>query len=48
MPNAEIAEKLSLSTKTVEKYRSDLLHKTGARNTANLVMYCIKNDLIDV
>jgi two-component system response regulator FixJ len=33
----EIAHALNLSPRTVEIYRSNLLHKLGARNAADLV-----------
>ncbi|MCG8698958.1 MAG: response regulator transcription factor [Bacteroidales bacterium] len=46
LTNMEIAEKLFLSPKTVEGHKSKLLSKTGARNTASLVIYAIKNELI--
>ncbi len=44
----EIAEKLFLSPKTVKGYRTNILTKTGCNNTASLVMYSIKNKLVDV
>ena len=44
--NKEISEKLSLSLRTVEKHRDFILQKTGARNTAGMVMYAIKNNLL--
>lgn len=45
LTNKEIAEKLSISVRTVDAHRRNLLQKTGARNTAGLVKYAIKNDL---
>ncbi len=44
--NKEISEKLFLSIKSIEKYRTGLLHKTETRNTAQLVMHTITNKLI--
>ncbi len=44
----EIAEKLFLSTKTIEFYRSKLLQKTESKNTVNLVLYAIKNKIVSV
>jgi DNA-binding NarL/FixJ family response regulator len=35
--NSEIAEKLFISTKTVESHRKNLLQKFGVRNTAGLI-----------
>ncbi len=46
--SGEIAEKLFLSTRTVEGHRNNLLIKTGSRNTAGLVLYALKNRLVDV
>lgn len=46
--NNEISQKLFLSTKTIEKYRTSLLQKTNTRNSAHLVMFAIKNRLIDL
>ena len=39
----QIAEFLSLSTKTVEKHRSNLMRKLGAQNAASLAAYAINN-----
>lgn len=43
----EIAEKLFVSTKTIEAHKSNLLLKTGVRNTPELIIYAIQNQLID-
>jgi len=45
--NTEIAEQLFLSARTIDGYRNKLLTKIGARNTAGIVMYAVKNGLID-
>jgi two-component system, NarL family, response regulator NreC len=42
----EIAEKLFISMKTVNGHRINLLQKTGAKNTAGLVMYALKNNIV--
>jgi DNA-binding NarL/FixJ family response regulator len=44
----EIAEKLFLSTRTVEGHRNNLLLKTSSRNTAGLVLYALKHKLFDL
>lgn len=44
--NTEIADTLNLGVKTVENYRNKLLQKTGARNTAGLVIYAVKKGFI--
>ncbi|MDF1549492.1 MAG: response regulator transcription factor [Bacteroidales bacterium] len=46
--NNEIGETLFISPKTVDNHRTNLLSKTGTRNSANLVMYAIKNKLIEI
>ena len=46
--NAEIAEKLFISPKTVDNHRTSLLSKTNTRNTAHLVMFAIKNKFIEI
>ncbi len=43
---SEIASKLFLSIKTVESHRSALLKKTHTKNTINLVLYAIKNNMV--
>lgn len=43
----EIGEKLFISTRTVDGHRNNLLEKTGMKNTAGLVVFSIKNNLID-
>jgi len=48
LSNQEIADKLFISKRTVDKHRANLLSKTGCRNTAALVMYAIRNKIIDI
>jgi two-component system, NarL family, invasion response regulator UvrY len=43
----EIAEKLSLSVKTVSMYRTRLLEKMQLKHNAELTHYAIKNNLVD-
>jgi DNA-binding NarL/FixJ family response regulator len=43
--NQEIADKLFVSVRTVDAHRRNLLQKTGAKNTAGLVKYALKNEL---
>jgi DNA-binding NarL/FixJ family response regulator len=42
----EIAQLLFISKRTVEGHRQNLLDKTGVRNTAGLVIYALKNQLV--
>ncbi|MDP4267729.1 MAG: LuxR C-terminal-related transcriptional regulator [Bacteroidota bacterium] len=44
----EIAQRLSLSKKTIEHYRSSLLRKTGTHNKAGLIVYTLKNQLFRI
>jgi DNA-binding NarL/FixJ family response regulator len=46
--NSEIADKLFLSVRTVEGYRTKLFEKTGSKNIVGLVIYAIKKGIIDV
>jgi len=41
--NQEIAEKLFVSKRTIDKHRQNILQKTNSRNTAELVVYAIKH-----
>lgn len=45
--SAEIGEKVFLSARTVEGIRAGIMEKVGARNIAGLVMYAVKNKLVD-
>ena len=44
----EIADKLFLSKRTVDTHRANILEKTGSKNTASLVVYAIKNNLVEI
>ena len=44
----EIADKLFRSIKTIEANRSTLLEKTNSKNTINLVLYALKNKLVNI
>ncbi|GAO28567.1 response regulator [Geofilum rubicundum] len=46
--NNEIADKLFISKRTVEKHRANILLKTGCKNTASLVVFAIRNHLVEV
>lgn len=48
LSNQEIADTLYISKRTVDKHRANLLSKTGCRNTAALVMYAIRNKMIEI
>ena len=44
--NAEIADKLFTSKRTIESHRQRLLDKTNSNNTATLIKYALSNGLI--
>jgi two-component system, NarL family, response regulator NreC len=46
--NAEIADQLYLSVRTVESHRAHIQQKTRRSSRAELVKYAIENDLVDV
>ncbi len=46
--NKQIAHRLNLSVKTVEKHRANLMRKLGLRNAAMLVAYAINNRIVDL
>lgn len=46
--NQEIARKLFISKRTVDKHRANILAKTNCKNTANLVVFAIKNNLVEI
>ncbi len=45
--NKEIADKLFISQKTVEGHKTNLMSKTHTKNAINLMLFAIKNNLID-
>ncbi|MBN2165334.1 MAG: response regulator transcription factor [Marinilabiliaceae bacterium] len=46
--NKEIAEKLNISVRTIENHKSNLLQKTGTKNTVSLIIYAIKNEIVKI
>ena len=44
----EIADRLFISKRTVDKHRANILEKSGCKNTASLVVYAIKHNLVEV
>lgn len=48
LTNAEIAERLNISVRTVDTHRSNLLQKTGAKNTAGLVKFALQSGIVSL
>jgi len=48
LSNQEIAQALFISKRTVDKHRANLLGKTNSKNTASLILYAIRNKLIEI
>ncbi len=45
--NQEMAEKLFISSRTVEAHKRNMLEKTGSKNLAGLVLYAIDHQLFE-
>ena len=48
LTNSEIAEKLFISIRTVDKHKNNLISKTGSKNVVSLLIYAIKNKIISL
>lgn len=46
--NQQIVDKLFISSKTVEGHKTQLMLKTGTQNSVALVLFAIKNQLINL
>jgi DNA-binding NarL/FixJ family response regulator len=46
--NEEIAEKLFISPLTVKSHRANLLEKTSSKNTPALILFAIKNKVVEL
>jgi DNA-binding NarL/FixJ family response regulator len=44
--NKEIADRLFISSRTVEGYKSKLIQKTGQNNSLNLILWAMKNKIV--
>jgi DNA-binding NarL/FixJ family response regulator len=45
--NVQIAEKLFLSSHTVNTHRKNIMQKLGVKNTASMVMYAVKSGFVN-
>ncbi len=48
LPIKNIADRLSISDRTVEKYRTRLMEKTGAGNMIEVIVFALKNGLVEI
>lgn len=48
LTNEEIAEKLFISPKTVKSHKSHLLEKTKCKNVTALILFAVKNKIVDL
>ena len=48
LSNQEIAKTLFISKRTVDKHRANLLGKTNSKNTASLILFALRNKLIEI
>ena len=48
LSNQEIADKLFISKRTVDGHKSNLIVKTGSKNIVDLLVYSIKNKIIEI
>ncbi|MFI5356374.1 MAG: response regulator transcription factor [Opitutales bacterium] len=46
LSSKEIASRLNLSVRTVEKHRSNIMEKIGVREVASLVRYCVQAGIV--
>ena len=46
LTNVQIAEKLFLSSHTVNTHRKNIMQKLGVNNTASMVMYAVKSGFV--
>ncbi|OFY24986.1 MAG: hypothetical protein A2X02_08065 [Bacteroidetes bacterium GWF2_29_10] len=46
--NSQIAEKLFISTRTVDTHRTNIKRKLNAKTTADIVLYAIRNDFMKI
>ena len=46
LTNAEIADKIFISQRTVEGHRASLLKKTNTKNTVQLILFALKNNWV--
>lgn len=48
LPIKIIADELSISDRTVEKHRANLMEKTGSKNIVEVIVFALKHELIEL
>jgi len=48
LPTKLIADQLSISDRTVEKHRANLMEKTNSKNMIEVIVFALRNNLIEV
>ena len=48
LPIKSIADKLKISDRTVEKYRTRLMEKSGAENMIEVIVFALRNGLVEI
>ena len=48
LPTKLIADQLSISDRTVERHRANLMEKTNSKNIIEVIVFALRNNLIDV
>lgn len=48
LPTKLIADQLSISDRTVEKHRANLMEKTNSKNIIEVIVFALRNNLIEV
>lgn len=48
LPIKLIADRLAISDRTVEKYRTSLMEKTGSNNMIEVIIFALKNSLVEL
>jgi DNA-binding NarL/FixJ family response regulator len=48
LPIKIIAYKLAIADRTVEKHRTRLMEKAGANNMIEVIVFALKNNLIEI
>lgn len=44
----ELSEEFEVSPRTIESHKQRMMNKVGARNFIGVIVYAVKNDLIDL